>query len=209
MPLEFAQYTTSREEMQSGTENALLVHYFRDRLLKLEPARILRAYASFDLSFLVHGLVEMALDARGVQRRSGTGTLSPEGDERGHTAEAARAYADYLRAKVYRVPELPSHSHAQSEIGDFLVAARGRGVTVFGGWPTIPDDAVEPAGNRDVIRRLFARHGQPLLDLPGGARYPLSCFFDTHSHLHEGCQISHSLAVGAALRERLHARGAM
>jgi hypothetical protein len=35
--------------------------------------------------------------------------------------------------------------------------------------------------------------------LPGLSQYELTCFFDSVSHLHEGCQIEHSRRVGAAL----------
>ena len=206
MPLEYSQYGVTRAQMHGGTENALLVHDFRQRLWQQEPLRIARAYASFELPFLVHGVVESALDWRGFQRRSGAQSLTPQGDEFGHTAQAAQAYQSFLRAQRYEEKPLPADAYAPQVIAEFLAAARQRGVRVWGGWPTVPEDAVVPEATRQLAQKLFEQHAQGMLALPHGSRYPLSCFFDTLSHLTQECQTQHSLQLGQALQDRLTIR---
>ena len=203
LPLEYSQYAVTREQMHGGTENALLVHDFRQRLWQQEPLRIARAYASFDLPFLVHGVVESALAWRGYQRRSGAQSLTPQGDEFGHTAQAAQAYQGFLRAKRYEEMPLPANAYAPQVIAEFLLVARQRGARVWGGWPTVPDDALVPDATRQLVQKLFEQHAQGLLALPHGSRYPLSCFYDTLSHLTQECQTQHSLQLGQALQVQL------
>ncbi len=206
LPLEYSQYAVTRAQMHGGTENALLVHDFRQRLWQQEPLRIARAYASFDLPFLVHGVVESGLAWRGYQRRSGAQSLTPQGDEFGHTAQAAQAYQGFLRAKRYEEKPLPADAYAPQVIEEFLVAARQRGARVWGGWPTVPEDAVVPDATRQLAQQLFEQHAQGMLALPHGSRYPLSCFFDTLSHLTQECQTQHSLQLGHALQDQLKIR---
>ena len=199
LPLEYSQYRVSQDEMESGAENTLLVHHFREQLWSLPWRRMARAYGSFDLSFLTHGLLEMALARTGFQRRSGADSLTPEGDENGHTAADGRAYQAFLRSARFDTTPLPLHSHALDVIDAFLARAAQRSVQVVGGLPTTPDNVVLDGAGIVRLRELFARHGHGFLLLPSRSQYPLSCFFDTLYHLHEECQIRHSLAVGAAL----------
>lgn len=199
MPLEYRQYTVSTSEMNAGLQNATLVHDLRDQLWRLPAARIAQAYGYFDLSFLINGLAEMALDRRGFKRRTSLDSLTPQGDEQGHTAEAARAYAEFLRSARYGEVDVPAQADAQQVLRRFLVDAKARGITVVGGLPTIPDDVALDAQPVDRIRALFEGAGQRMLVLPNRSQYPLDCFYDTLSHLHEGCQRRHSARVGAAL----------
>lgn len=203
MPLEYSQYGVTRQQMHSGTENALLVHDFRQRLWQQEPLRIVRAYGSFELPFLVHGVIESALAARGYLRRSNALSLTAQGDEFGHTTQAAQPYRDFLRAKRYEEKPLPADAHAPQVIEGFLTAARQRGVRVWGGWPTVPDDAQVPEATLQLAQSLFVQHAQGMLALPNRSRYPLACFFDTLSHLTEECQQRHSQLLGQALQARL------
>ena len=90
LPLEYSQYAFTNAQMHAGLQNALLVHSQQPYLWSLPWQRVAAAYGSFDLPFLVHGLVEMALDRQGFRRRSSTDSLTPQGDEQGHTVAAGR-----------------------------------------------------------------------------------------------------------------------
>lgn len=199
MPLEYSQYRFSAAEMQGGLQNALMVHYQRDYLWSLGFKRIATAYASFDLTSLIHGSIEMALDRTGFHRRSSNDNLTPQGDESRHTAEVGQAYAAFLRTRTPDTSRVPDHSEAIRVIESFLDRARQSGVKVVGGLPTVPDSADVASVDIDRLRRLYERHGQRLLVLPNLSRYPLDCFFDTLYHLNEGCQIAHSALVAQAL----------
>lgn len=200
MPLEYGQYRLSAAEMHGGLQNALMVHSQREYLQSLGTRRIAAAYGSFDLPFLIQGAVEMALDHRGFKRRSSTESLTPQGDERGHTDEIALAYAAFLRDSRAESTAVPEESDAIDVLKTFLRQMHDAGVTVVGGLPTVPDSV--DVGPRDIerLRRLYEDTGQHFLVLPNQSRYPIGCFFDTLYHLNEACQKVHSAAVAVALR---------
>jgi len=203
MPLEYEQYSVSEAEMNAGMHNATLVHDRREQLWQLPAYRIVQAYAYFDLPFLIHGAVEMALDARGHARRTSLATLTPQGDESGHTAAAAQAYAGFLGAARLTLPNIPADSHAQRVLRRFLVEAREHGVVVVGGLPTVPDHVHISPGDIERIRAAFVGGGQRMLVLDNRSQYALDCFFDTLAHLNEDCQRRHSAQVGKELASLL------
>ncbi|MBC7996066.1 MAG: hypothetical protein H7Z15_22805 [Rhizobacter sp.] len=199
MPLEYGQYRFTKAEMHGGLQNALMVHSQRDYLLSLDAQRISAAYGSFDLPFLIHGLAEMALDSRGFRRRSSTASLTPQGDEQGHTAELGRPYVTALRALQAESSLVPERSDTITVLVAFLQQARHAGVTVVGGLPSVPDSVAVAQADIDRLRRLYEENGHLFLVLPHQSRYPLACFYDTLYHLNESCQLAHSAAVATHL----------
>ncbi len=197
MPLEYGQYRFTKAEMHGGLQNALMVHSQREYLLSLGAPRITAAYGSFDLPFLIHGLAEMALDRRGFRRRSSTDSLTPQGDESGHTAQAGQAYAVFLRSITADTAQVPATSDAIRVIEGFLQQAKRDGIVVVGGLPTVPNSVVIEPADVERLRQLYEAHGQRFLVLPNRSRYALECFFDTLYHLNEACQVAHSSAVAA------------
>jgi hypothetical protein len=204
MPLEYSQYGLTSNEMHAGLQNALLVHNQRPYLWSLDAKRIAAAYGSFDLPFLIHGTAEMVLDQRGLRRRSSTESLTPQGDESGHTAERGKAYADFLHSLKTTKTVIPESSDAIRVIEQFLRSAQQGEVTVVGGLPTVPTSMPVDDKAVDRLRRLFENHGAQLLVLPNLSRYPLGCFFDTVYHLDESCQKAHSMRVADALAAVSH-----
>ena len=199
MPLEYSQYQSSNAQMHGGLQNALMVHSQRAYLWSLDAKRIAAAYGSFDLPFLINGVVEMALEREGFHRRSSTDSLTPQGDESGHTARFGEAYAAFLRASTFGPIDVPPASDAINVLEAFLQQARRDGIVVIGGLPTVPDSVVVPPRDIERLRALYEAQGQRFMVLPNQSRYPLSCFFDTLYHLNEGCQKTHSAAVAAQL----------
>jgi hypothetical protein len=203
LPLEYSQYRFSNAEMHGGLQNALLVHSQRGYLWSLNAKRIAAAYGSFDLPFLVQGVVEMALDRHGFKRRSSIDSLTPQGDERGHTAEIAAGYIAFLRESRADTSAVPERSDAIDVLSPFLRKMHDAGVAVVGGLPTVPDSVDVKVGDIDRLRRLYEDAGQHFIVLPNRSRYPLSCFFDTLYHLNEGCQKAHSAALARALSDQV------
>lgn len=199
MPLEYAQYRYARSDLEGGLQNALLVHSHRDLLWSLGAQRVAAAYGSFDLPFLLHGLAEMALERRGFQRRSSTETLTVQGDETGHTAQRAVAYASLLRTQRSDGTAVRAASDAIAVIEAFLRQARADGIQVVGGLPTIPDSVPEDGGTVERLQSLYESQGQRFLVMANHSRYPLGCFYDSLNHLTEECQRTHSAAVAALL----------
>lgn len=203
LPLEYSQYQFSNAEMHGGLQNALLVHSQRAYLWSLDAPRIAAAYGSFDLPFLVQGVVEMALDRHGFKRRSSTDSLTPQGDERGHTASVGAAYATFLRDSRADSTAVPARSDAIDVLNTFLRQMHGAGVTVVGGLPTVPDSVSLEASDIVRLRRLYEDADQHFIALPNRSRYPLDCFFDTLYHLNEGCQKAHSAEIAVGLADFL------
>jgi hypothetical protein len=199
MPLEYAQYRQTRAEMEGGLQNALLVHSQREALWQLPPQRIAAVYGSFELPFLVHGLVEMVLARRGFLRRVEGESSTPEGDSVGHSATLAAGYTDFVRRMKPERSAVPEQGDALEAIGTMLRQARAAGVQVVGGLPTLPEGTPLEAADLARIERLYTDHGQAFLALPNRSLHPFDCFYDTVYHLHEGCQRRHSVAVAEAL----------
>lgn len=206
LPLEYGQYRFSNAEMHGGLQNALMVHSQRDYLWSLDAPRIAAAYGSFDLPFLVHGVVEMALDRHGYKTSSSTDSLTPQGDQSGHTAGVGTAYTAFLRNSNAESTAVPEQSDTIDVLNIFLRQMHDAGVTVVGGLPTVPDSVNVDASDIARLRRLYEDAGQHFIVLPNRSRYPLGCFFDTLYHLNEGCQQAHSALVASALSGFLPAR---
>ena len=201
MPLEYSQYRFTRAEMHGGLQNALLVHSQRHYLWALDARRIAAAYGSFDLPFLIHGLGEMTLQQLGKRRRSSTDSLTPQGDERGHTASAGRAYEAFLRGAGVVDTRVAERSDAIEVLKKFLRQAANDGIRVVGSLPTVPDSTAPTPAAVESLRRLYTAQGQHFVALRNLSRYPLSCFFDTLYHLNEACQMAHSTSVAAHLAQ--------
>lgn len=202
MPLEYNQYAIERPEMEGGAENIALVQHAHDLLWSQGLARTARAWGYFELPFLIHGLIESALSRNGFQRREGVDSMTPQGDQRDHTAELGLPYRQLLQGARFEPPKFPEQSRALSVLGDFLDRMRERGVRVVGGLPTTPvgvpiDDALIVQ-----LRGFFQQHGHDFLVLPNRSQYPLDCFFDSTYHLNERCQGQHSRLVGHAMAEQ-------
>jgi hypothetical protein len=181
----------------------------RPLLWSLGPSRIARAYGSFDLTYLVHGVVEMALRQAGIQRRVGsTESINAQGDVIGHSAQIASRYTEFVRGMRPDERPMPEESQSIRVIERFLERSRVRGVTVVAGLPTLPDTVRLDVAFIARLKAMMERHGHSLLILPGRSLNPLGCFYDTLYHLNEECQIRHSRSVGAAISSMLTPRNA-
>ena len=199
MPLEYDQYGVSESTMHAGVQNAALLRHRPDYLWQQDTVAVVRTYGAYDLPFLIRGVAEMGLAGASFRRRSGIETLSPQGDEAGHTAEKGRAYTSYLSHAVRPSTRVPASSHAEKVLAGFLADARQRGIVVVGGLPTVPDDTAMDDSDIARLQALYESHGQQFLELANRSRYPIHCFYDTPYHLNESCQRQHSMAVAEAL----------
>lgn len=207
MPLEYEQYTANAAAMHGGAQNAVLVRSRGPAYVgSLDATRLLGVFGAYDLPFMIRGLSEMALARNGFRRRTGSDTLTPQGDEMGHTAEKGQAYKDFvLRApppatSVVPSPEVSSTLHA------FLARQLNKRVMVLGGLPTVPADTVIADRDIERIRELYTSAGQHFATTQELSRYPRSCFYDTPYHLTEECQMLHSDAVADLLKPLLPAQ---
>ena len=202
MPLEYDWYIDNKIAAMTGPDAGLMVYGEKHKLLTLGWERFLRAVFSFDLPYAVSGLSEMALQAIGVQRRVGVATMTPQGDETGHTPEQAAPYRAYVESVNPYIPtgETLAHpSYVAQQVTIFLSWAKEHGVLVIGGLQTTFRDAPVTEGTIAALRHLYEASDQRFLVLPSHSQYPRDCFFDTFAHLTEPCQIAHSQALAAAL----------
>ncbi|HXX80800.1 MAG TPA: hypothetical protein VEI46_04575 [Thermodesulfovibrionales bacterium] len=205
LPLEYDQYTQSRFRMVRNVEtNNYVVTYQPKWLLLFSPERIVRALFSFDLEYLSSALTEMLLSSAGVERRYNMNTLTANGDMKGHTSMKGLEYREFISGLPQPVPDerfFTQHTFdGEREVAKFLSWARTNGITVIGMLPTIFDDTPVPPAVIDKLRRLFTDNNQRFLVVPGYAQYQRSCFYDTHYHLNEECQIRHSVSIAHQLQ---------
>jgi hypothetical protein len=202
MPLEYEWYIDDKIAAMTGPDAELMFYDDKKKLLGFGGERALRAFFSFDLRYLVSALSEMALQAIGVQRRVGLATMTPQGDEFGHTPEEAAPYRAYLATASPYIPTaetLAASSYVEHQLAVFLAWAREHGIVVIGGLQTTFRDAPVTDETIAALRHIYEANGQRFLVLPSHSQYPRDCFFDTYAHLTEPCQIAHSTALAAAL----------
>ena len=204
LPIEFESLGTTKEEMMGGAELPYVVAYDHEYLKGMGFERLLQALFYFDLKFLISGLGEMLLDRMHFERRFTLDTLTPQGDESGHTLENGLPYREYLDNLEWIPPgaeQFDVTSYRVEIIEEFLKWAASRNIQVIGGLPTTFDD--EPVPD-ELVARLCAwyiRHGQRFMVLDNKSQYPRSSFYDTPYHLVEEQQIRHSRLVAGRLGE--------
>lgn len=203
MPLEFEAYLYP--DMPNGTkvENEYALAYEPRRFWQFPPERIATALFSNGLADLISGVIEMGLDRAGVQRRFNRGTLTTQGDLRGHTVERGRAYQAWVKSAQMNVPDVGRVDRAISEIHSvvrFLDWAHASGVTVIGGLPTTYENLPLTEAQIDRLANIYSSQGAEFLVLDNKSQYARSCFYDNPYHLNEICQISHSQHLAEALK---------
>jgi hypothetical protein len=202
MPWEYDWYLDDKAQVMSGPDAPEMFYRSKSELLSLGLDRTLRASFSFTLPFVISAMAEMGLDAAGFHRRLGLNTLTPEGDEMGHTPEKAQAYVSYVSTVTAEIPPsaaLSKPTYIKAMMADFFAWARQHGVTVVGGLQTVPDDLPVTPDRINALRRFYMENGESFLVLDNHSQYPRSCFYDTLAHLNEPCQIRHSTELAAAL----------
>ncbi|MBV8524864.1 MAG: hypothetical protein JOY71_22560 [Acetobacteraceae bacterium] len=207
LPMEEEQYTRGRATMALGPDAAIMFRHDRRTLMQLSPRRWIAAMFSFDLRSGVMSVLETALALSHFRdpRMQISGSTNAWGDHIGHT----RCLAAANRAVLAEFdPHPPDPARVRTGYGAALIAgftreAMKRGVTVIGGLPAgfadvpVSDEAVA------AIRNIYQANGGGFIALPNRSRYPRECFFDSPEHLTEECQVSHSVALAEALKQKL------
>ena len=203
LPMEEAQYVTSRAANALGPDAAIMFRHDWRTLAMLPPDRWAGAFFSSDLSDGVMAVMEEILAAIGFQdpRAAVTGTTNRWGDHVGHTLALAAANRAVLAAAVpvHATAAGVREGYGTTLIGGFVRWATARDIRVIGGLPTEFADSPMPDSTLAAIRRIYLANGGGFLELGNDSRYPRADFFDTPDHLSEPFQIIHSRAVGAAL----------
>lgn len=207
LPFEYSQYLQEKAAAYGGPDRHLLVRQERELLRSLDWERIARSFFALDLSFVIQGAGEMALHSRGVSRRFGLDTLTPNGDEMGHTREKGEPYKEFIFATIWTPPsgeQLKRQTFGKALLVEFVTELKRKGVQVIGGLPTTFADRPPTAGTVEALREFYAKELQAdFLVLTNLSTYPRDCFFDTAYHLNEEWQIKHSEALAAELKPML------
>jgi hypothetical protein len=207
LPFEFGQYMLDKGAAYSGPERMLLLQRDRKLLWSFGWERSIRSYFAFDLSFLIQGAGEMFLKSRGMSRRFGLDTLTKSGDEKGHTRAKGEAYRSFINSIEWKPPsgeKLAAESFGKTVLREFVLNLKSRGVIVIGGLPTTFSDSPPTEEAVNVLRDFYEKDlGVYFVLLENRSTYERDCFFDTGYHLNEECQIEHSKALAAKIREML------
>jgi len=204
LPLEFEALSGTEDEVMAGAEIPYIVAYDHDYLKAMGFDRLMHALFYFDLKFFISGLGEMLLDSMHVKRRFSLDTLTPQGDESGHTLKKGLPYRDLLARLEWSPPAsgaFSGDSFKAGILGDFLDWAAERKIQVIGGLPTTFDDATVADEFIAGLCAFYRHHGQGFMVLENKSQYPRSSFYDTPYHLVEEQQIRHSRRVAERLAE--------
>jgi hypothetical protein len=209
LPFEFDQYVLDKGAAYSGPERTLLLQRDRKLLWSFGWERTVRSFFAFDLPFLIQGSGEMFLKSRGISRRFGLDTLTKNGDEKGHTRAKGEAYRSFINSLEWKPPtgeKLAAESFGKAVLREFVLNLKSRGVIVIGGLPTTFSDTPPSEATVNVLRDFYEKDlGVHFVLLENRSTYERDCFFDTGYHLNEECQIEHSKALAAKIREVLPA----
>ena len=199
LPLEYAAASAASEDV--GAEAPYVVRYDRAALATLyDWRRLAQALFYFDAKFLFSGVGEMLLAAAGKQRRFSADTLTPQGDEQGHTAAKGAAYRNHIAS--IEPPKAPAKGYEgvrARELDAILDWASRAGVIAVGGLPTTFEDAVLSPDAVAGMQRFYVERGHCFVTLPGRSLYPRTLFYDTAYHLNEEAQKQHSRALASPL----------
>jgi hypothetical protein len=201
MPLE---YRAPNDDPEAVGEEAYYVARFASAELKyLSWRQRLAVLFYFDLRDLLSALTEMALRQIGVAPPYSVVELTPQGDERGHTAAKAATYKRDLGRWQPSI-EAAKDDRRWTDVLEMLRWGAAHGVRVVGGLPTVFDGVEIPQELVDALVSRFRAAGGCFVVLDNKSRYPRSSFYNTGYHLNEEAQILHSQSVGRSLIDILH-----
>lgn len=195
LPLEYGALGGDDYDKMNGDELAYIVAYDHAQLIKMPPKKIIRSLFFFDVPFLISALGEMYLDRAGVSRRYSVKTMTPQGDESGHTLEKGASYREGLATVKWSPPGVESfnaQSYKAKVVKDFMGWATRNKVNVIGGLPTTFDDAPVPAELVENIGEFYIKSGHCFIALENRNQYPRDYFYDSPYHLSERYQIAHT-----------------
>ena len=195
LPLEYRGRQPTAQMV--GVEAPYVMRFARSDLAHYSLRQMFSAAFYFDLRYLFSALGEMGLRKAGVRRRYSPETLTPQGDESGHTAVKGAEYRNYIdtvkpvtiNAEAYR------DDPTWSDVDAILRWGRENGVLIVGGLPTTFDAAVIPAEAIDLLQQRFRNGGGCFVALDNRSQYPRASFYDTQYHLNESAQIKHTRAL--------------
>jgi hypothetical protein len=201
MPMETAQYVTTRAEDRSGADAEILLHDHRVLLAALPLDRILGAVFCCTLGDLIESTVEMPVASIGVIAPARI--LSDEYNREGDRIDAPLAGADTeLLWQASRVE--PDAAGIDSGYGTALIRAfvadeSHRGVVVIGGLPTdFSTERRSPAAIA-AVAAVYESNAGKFMILSNQSEYPIGDFFNSEDHLAQPCQYLHSILVAQGL----------
>lgn len=206
MPLEYSSYALTREEIDKGDANSYIIAYAPGLLHDFGWHRRLCILFHFDLKYLISAAVEMSMAEVGISRRFNKGSLTPQGDMRGHTESQGQEYREFVKSLPQASPSdelLYKKFQGEIVLEQFLRWAKEHHIRVIGALPTVFND--RPISDKVIakIASIYRSQGQEFLLLPNHSQYDRRCFYDTKYHLNEENQIAHSELVAKYLQQML------
>jgi hypothetical protein len=201
MPLEYRGPNDDPEAV--GEEAYYVARFARTELKYFSWRQELAVLFYFDLRDLLSALAELALRGVGVEPPYSVAELTPQGDERGHTAAKAATHKFDLERWQPSI-EAARDDRYWTDVLGMLRWGAAHGVRVVGGLPTVFDGMEIPQELVNALDNRFRAAGGCFVVLENKSRYPRSSFYNTGYHLNEEAQILHSHIVGRILVDILH-----
>ncbi len=203
MPMETAQYVTTRAQNRSDADGGILLRYDRARLMQLPPDRSIGALFCCNLSDFLESLAEMPIAQAGLIKPQAL--LATEYNEEGDRIGAVLASADksLLNRPARPAPDAKAITagYGAQLIAAFVASETARGVIVIGGLPTDFTDAALPPQTIQAISDIYTKNGGRFMVLANHSHYPREDFYDSEDHLAQPYQYIHSVAVANMLKQ--------
>ncbi len=201
MPLETAQYITTRSQNDTGPDGSILLEQGASALGKFPPDRIVGALFSNSFLDLIESAVEIPVESSGII--SASKLIGAEYNMEGDRIGTSLATADQsILARASRTEPSGvqiSQGYGSDLVGHFVAIETRGGITVVGGLPTDFQTVPLPADTIAAIRAIYVENGGHFVVLDNLSRYPKADFYDSEDHLAQPCQYRHSIAIAGLL----------
>ncbi len=205
MPMEIAQYITTRPQNDAGPDGAIFLRYDTAALPFFPTRRFLGAIFSSSFLDFLESLGEMPAAYLGIV--SPSDVITREYNVDGDRIGTSLATADQkILPKSSR--ETPNSSAIVLGFGtqlvrQFVTKEAHSGVQVIGGLPTDFITTKLSPIVVDTIQSIYEQNGGKFVSLKNLSLYPRADFYDSEDHLSQPCQYEHSIAIAELLGRTL------
>ncbi len=211
MGFEYYTYLAPMETLRRGLSHPIRMTHDKSTLTQIGAEVTARTIFRFDARYVAEASVETVLAAMGLRRRIAEVNVTAAGDLQGMSADKARAFQPILAAEVFDIHRdlgtFRVHPPARVLLTEAVARLRNKGVHVVATLPTLAEGYGAKSDVFAAIEAFFAGLDVPMAVLANHHVYPQSCFFDTHYHLNESCQIVHSEKFADTLKQVMETHG--
>lgn len=207
LAFEYYTYFAPMDALYRGLSHPIRLTHDSGSIFNLDLDVALHAIFQFDMRYMAGAFVESALDILGIKRLITRKQITPMGDVTGMSLARTEYYQAKIendRFDIHRGQVPFQVGPAATEIfSEGIERLKAKDVTIIATLPTLAEGYGLTPDVYSAIEGAFAKWSVPVVVLPNYHVYPINCFFDTHYHLNEPCQLEHSRAFAKMLAKAM------